>query len=111
MAKRSRRAQRPLQVTVDRDVVTITIGIRTLVGAVELGPDFQHYDEAAAEFYPPKVTDASVFAAAVCAALAAEEEDGTTLVHIAFDKAALSAIESGAEGVLCYGDAGYGDAG
>ena len=46
-----------------------------------------------------KVTDQAVFAKEVCHALNDEREDGTTPVHIMFDKAFMGAIEQGAEGI------------
>jgi hypothetical protein len=36
--------------------------------------------------------------------LSKEEEDGSTPVHRMLDKAAMDAIENGAEGVHCPGD-------
>jgi hypothetical protein len=46
-----------------------------------------------------KVTDPAVFAEEVCHALNDEREDGTTPVHMMFDKVFLAAIEDGAEGI------------
>lgn len=46
-----------------------------------------------------KVTDAAIFAKEVCHALNNEREDGTTPVHVMFDKAFMHAIEQGAEGI------------
>lgn len=45
------------------------------------------------------VTDAAVFAVEFVRALNEEEEDGTTLLHRAFDKAMSNAVESGCDGV------------
>ena len=46
-----------------------------------------------------KVADAEVFAAEVVRALNDEREDGTTPVHLMFDRAFDEAINQGAEGV------------
>ncbi len=46
-----------------------------------------------------KVTDANVFAKEFVRSLNRESEDGTTLVHLCFDKAATDAIDMGAEGI------------
>ena len=46
-----------------------------------------------------KVKDPDKFADEIRIELEREEEDGTNLIHRAFDKAALEAIENGAEGV------------
>lgn len=49
--------------------------------------------------HPCKVVDPEAFAKEVCRALNRESENGTTPVHIMFDKAFEHAIEYGAEGV------------
>lgn len=46
-----------------------------------------------------RVKDPGVFAAELVAALNAEDEGGSTIVHKLFDTAINSAIENGAEGV------------
>lgn len=46
-----------------------------------------------------RVTDAEAFAREVCLALNHEQENGTTPVHIMFDRAFNYAIDQGAEGV------------
>ncbi|MBI9092598.1 MAG: hypothetical protein JEZ12_25560 [Desulfobacterium sp.] len=43
--------------------------------------------------------DETVFAREIMGELLSEEEDGTTLIHEMFDKAAARAIENGCEGV------------
>lgn len=46
-----------------------------------------------------KVTGPAIFAKEVCHALNDEREDGTTPVHMMFDKAFMAAIEQGADGI------------
>lgn len=46
-----------------------------------------------------KITDAAKFAKEVCRELNEEQEDGTTPVHLLFDRAIERAFEQGAEGV------------
>lgn len=46
-----------------------------------------------------KVTDPAVFAEEVCHALNKESENGTTMIHMMFDKGFMEAIEQGAEGI------------
>lgn len=46
-----------------------------------------------------KVTDAAAFAEDVCVSLNREREDGSTMVHMMFDRAFDHAIDQGAEGI------------
>lgn len=46
-----------------------------------------------------RVTDAEVFAKEVVHELNREQEDGTTPIHLLFDKCMYEAIDQGAEGV------------
>lgn len=75
--------------------LVITIGIEALVFGVTHGAYFDNLPEGEA----PEVTDAALFAQAICDALTEEEEDGSTLVHRMLDKAAENAIEDGCDGV------------
>ena len=45
-----------------------------------------------------EITDNDTFAEDILRELKAEEEDGTNLIHRAFDKAAILSIENGGEG-------------
>jgi hypothetical protein len=94
----------PLKVQVVGGRLVITIGIACLAHAIEFDPSLSLFNEETGEFEYPEVTDPLVFAQAIDCALSQEEEDGSTPVHRMLDKAALDAIESGAEGVHCPGD-------
>lgn len=70
--------------------LVISIGVEALAIAIEGGPMFE---EGTA------VTDPDVFAREVLTALQDEDEEGTNLIHRAFDGAAEVAAENGAEGI------------
>ena len=79
-------------------LLSITVGANVLVNAVKYDPLLVAFDEHG-ESYEPEVTDVAKWLDAIITALRSEEEDGTTLVHRMLDKAAIEAIESGAEGI------------
>jgi hypothetical protein len=92
--------QQQLRVNVDAGKLTISIGIETLANVIKFDSGLDHYDGGLDEHFFTKVTNAEVFAREVADALEDEEsDDGTTLIHRMLDKAALQAIENGAEGV------------
>lgn len=101
------RRQRRLEVKIDRDVLSITMGVQSLAFAVEHNPDLEIYDGESGEFKTPKVVDADAFAKEVLIILHREEEDGTTMVHEMLDKAVEMAIENGAEGIRLPEDSPY----
>lgn len=89
--------QRNQQLTVEvvDGRLVISIGVDLLVHAVTHGDGWEEDWE---------VIDADKFASAIAGQLEREEEDGTTLVHRAFDDAAMAAIEDGDDGVRFPGD-------
>ena len=89
----------PLKCCIEDGVLTIRIGVEVLANAVKFNPDLTDYDEKTGEWHEPEITDPDKFAVEVLRAVEAESEDGTTLVHIALDTAAMNAIENGAEGI------------
>lgn len=95
----ARRRNGHLRVRIEREQIVISIGVATLPKVVEFGHDHHSYDEEAGDYLVPKITDPDTFAKEVLSELEREEEDGTTLVHLMFDKAIAHAIENGAEGV------------
>lgn len=78
--------------------LVIEIDIPTLCFAVAHGPAFDSI-VAAANGKECEITDERAFAEAILNELREEEEDGTTLVHEMLDKAAILAVEWGAEGI------------
>lgn len=81
--------------------LVVSIGVDTLATAVKHMPQMDDaFDEVEGKEIETEITDADKLAAAIVEALDDEEEDGTTLVHRMLDKAALRAIEGGAEGIL-----------
>ena len=90
---------KPLKVAIEGEELVIRVKLDTLVFAVQHDPQLQHYDRDLGDFFGPEVVDRSQWAREMVSALQSEEEDGTTLVHLMLDKAALNAIESGAEGI------------
>lgn len=88
----------PLKVFIEDGVLTIRIGVDCLAIAVKLNPELTDFDQNG-KWVEPEITDADAFAIEVMRELVAESEDGSTLVHLAFDTAAMNAIENGAEGI------------
>lgn len=74
-------------------VITIPAGV--LKFATENHPD---YWDGENDRNPLKVTDAKVWMKSVRDALQAEEEDGSTMLTAALDKAIAHAVEQGEEG-------------
>lgn len=89
----------PLKCYISDGVLTMAIGVECLAKAIKLNPELTEYDEESGEWTEPEVTDVDKFAVEVMHAVQQEGEDGTTLIHIALDTAAMNAIESGAEGI------------
>lgn len=81
-----------IEIIITDGILNISIGVDLLVHAVTNGSDF--WDEVSL-----KVTDNDLFVAAIAHELELEQEDGTTLVHLMFDKAAENAAENGCEGI------------
>jgi len=71
------------------------IVIRVPVDALEQAMRENPRDDS---YYDVKVTDAAEFAADVVRELNREEEDGTTPVHLLFDKALAAAVDNGSMG-------------
>lgn len=92
-------ADRLLEIKIHKNVLSISVGIKTLAYIVEFNPRLERYDEESGDTNSPKVTDHDAFAKEVLSALKDEEEDGTTIVHEMLDKAVNMAIENGAEGI------------
>lgn len=82
-----------LAVGIEGNRLVISIGINALMTAVKGGDDWPD-----AEY---RIVNADMFAADIATGLEQEEEDGTTDIHLAIDKAALWALEmsEGVEGV------------
>jgi hypothetical protein len=89
----------PLKCCIEDGVLIMQIGVEVLAHAVKLNPELTEYDERTGDWDEPKITDPDKFAAEVLRALVDEDDEGTTLVHIAIDTAAMNAIENGAEGI------------
>ena len=81
-----------IEIVDGRLVVSASVG--TMVQA------FKYCSNYMAQFDEHKYTiDGPVFAREIMGELLAEDEDGTTLIHQMFDKAAERAIEKGCKGV------------
>ena len=82
----------PLTIEIVEGELVIRIGIDTLMVAVRGGDDWD--DETMT------IVDADAFAVEIAHALEHnEQEDGTTDVHLAIDRAAMHAVENGSEAV------------
>lgn len=77
---------------IENGAIVIRLQIDALASAVDGMCSHFHVE-------PMRVTDPVKFAKGVCYALNDEEEDGTTPVHLLFDKAFEKALEDGSEGV------------
>ncbi len=87
----------PLTIAILEQQLVVSIGIDTLMTAVRGGDDWD--DDTTT------IVDADTFAAEIARALADnEEEDGTTDIHLAIDRAALYVIEAGSEAVQFAGE-------
>lgn len=87
---------RTLEVTTTDDQLVITIGLDALVNILSSQPEWPLMGE---DQEPCKVLDHQQFIKDVVCELQREEEDGTTLLHRALDRAAIDAIENGSEAV------------
>lgn len=86
-----------LTIAILNQTLVISIGVDTLMTAVRAGDDWD--DETMT------IVDPDTFAAEIARALEDnEEEDGTTDVHLAIDRAALYVVEAGSEAVQFAGD-------
>lgn len=86
----------PLAIEVEDGVLHIRIGVDALAYAVQCWPEWPCDDNCEPLF---RITDNDKFATEFVRELKREEEDGSTLLHRAFDKAATEVIEQGGEGV------------
>ena len=85
-----------LEIKIVDGILIISTGIKSLAAAFECSPE--NYDtEKDESIY--KASDITAFANSVVYELLDEEEDGTTLVHLMFDKAFNNALERGAQGI------------
>ena len=97
----------PLKCCIEDGVLIMQIGVEALAHAIKLNPELSEIDDDVLEepdsdedvFVEPEISDPDKFAQEVLTALRDESEDGTTLLHIALDTAAMNAIENGAEGI------------
>lgn len=78
--------------------IRITVGVDVVAHAAKLHPELQEYDQQTGEWRQPSV-DADTLANDVVRTLRFEQEDGTTLVHEALDKAIMAAVEDGSYGI------------
>lgn len=85
-------AEQILRVDLDVDRIVISIGVETLKVAAE------HMPKLCDALATLRVTDRAVFARSVLEALKDEQEDGTTLVHEAIDKAFEYVVDQGLDG-------------
>lgn len=75
--------------------LVISLPVDALIFGATHGRYFDNFPDGEA----PVVSDPLLFAQAICEELMAEEEDGSTLVHLMLDKAAENAFENGCDGV------------
>lgn len=81
-----------LDVSIVGGRLVISIGVDALMVAVKGGPAWSDQEEEERGW---KITSAEGFAADIARELQDEEEDGTTLVHVALDAAIERAIDQG----------------
>ena len=89
----------PLNINIETTNLVIRIDLDTLTFASENCPLLATWSDKKNDFIKVKVTDKIKWAKEVINQLKTESEDGTTLVHIMFDKSFLNAVENGAEGI------------
>lgn len=83
-----------LTVDIVDGALSVTIGLGVLAHAIKYMPGWD------ASYIPDPADNFAEFGKAMVSALEDEEEDGTTLLHLAFDKAAINAMEQGCEGFI-----------
>lgn len=88
-----------LSVSISDGRLVISLGIETLVWALEHSGPLEEYNERTGEYENPKVTDVDAFAKDVMYSLLEEEEDGSNAITRLLDSAMLNAIEQGSENV------------
>jgi hypothetical protein len=90
----------PMEVKVDQGVLMISIGIDTLAWAFEHQDDNNPWLDSAHDFVQSlKVIDPLQFAKDVACEITREEEDGTSPLHLFFDKMCNEACDQGSGGV------------
>lgn len=80
---------------IEGEEIVIRIPVAALPGAAQVAWDEQYGFEQ----HSLRVCDVAAFAKEFVRELNSEAEDGTTLIHIVLDKAAVNAAENGAEGL------------
>jgi hypothetical protein len=99
----ARLREAPLTVTLQDERVVIAVGIDTLAHCWMTGPerDRLRWDDLTNDYDPniARIVEPQTFAEDVVRELKREQEDGTTPVHLLFDKAMLEAVEQGSLGV------------
>lgn len=83
----------------DGDWVVIAIHKSTVKSAVELSTELEYFSDYAEDYLPAKVLDLDQLVDELVSELNREEEDGSTLITEALDKAVVNAIENGSEAV------------
>lgn len=78
--------------------LVIRLHADALIAATEASPFLDGYDPDRRGGPLVRVTNATEWVKSVWYELNRETEDGTTLIHLMFDKAFLRALENGAEG-------------
>ncbi len=88
-------ADQLLEVKREGDRIVITIGVNTVINAVQL----HHAWPLDRDGDPEEIIDQNLFIEELVSELMHEEEDGSTDLHSAFDQAAIRLIENGSEAV------------
>lgn len=88
--------QYPAEAIIEGPNIVIRVPISAIPVAFDAWPDAPRNEEGDALYV---VTDAATFAKGIVRYLNAEEEDGTTRIHVMFDGAMSEALEQGEEGV------------
>ena len=88
---------------IEGDELVIRLPMEVLITATTHCDDLATYDEEKGDYRKVEVTDPQAWMKAVVTELNSESEDGTTPVHIMFDKAFSEAAEQGAEGLRIEG--------
>lgn len=99
-AKKMNTANQSLQIDLSKGLLTISIGVNTLATAIENSPsNYEWLNEEGEVVRSFTINNPKAFAKEIVWALQSEEEDGTTLVNLMFDRAGDLAIEQGSDAV------------
>lgn len=96
-------ADDPHLARIEGDDLVIRLPMAALITATEHCEDLATFDDEKGDYRKVKVTDPKAWMQGVVRELNSESDDGTTAVHLLFDKAFVGATDQGEEGIWIEG--------